>query len=203
VSTAPGKLIDEVLRLGPAPYLKESGFKKRARKFFHSQATSTAHIEFQASQWNMASQARFTINLGRYFPAIAEANCQPIVEEPSKQHLLSAGIRIGHLLPQPQDYWWSIEPDTDLQALAAELVTVLKNFAFPYLERISTLEGIAEHAGHSPVSGRYPTLSVASALLLLGRREEAFTVFREYRSGFPRPQPHHEAWASRHGEAGA
>ena len=203
MATVPSKLIDEVLRLGPAPFLKQAGFKKLARRFVRSVGASTAHIDFQASQWNVKTRARFTINLGSYFPSIAEANGQPIVEDPAKQRLLTAGIRIGHLLPDPQDYWWSIEPDTNLESLANELVTVLDKYASPYLERISTLEGVAEHAGYSPLVGKYPTLSTASALMLLGRTDEALATFRDYKSQFPNPQPHHVAWELRHAKGGA
>jgi hypothetical protein len=203
MATTPSKLIDEVLRLGPAPLLKQAGFKKLARRFFRTDSTSTAHLDFQASQWNVSARARFTINLGRYFPSVAEANGQPIVEDSAKQRLLSAGTRIGHLLPDPQDHWWSIEPDTDLNSLATELVAIIEKYALPYLERISTLEGVAEFAGYNALIGKYPTLSTASALMLLGRTEEALATFREYKNQFPSPQPHHTAWELRHAKSGA
>jgi len=61
-------------------------------------------------------------------------------------------------------------------------VGVLKEVAFPYLDRISTLEGVTASRAKTP------SLSTASELLLLGRTAETFAAFEECRGRFEQPQ---------------
>lgn len=174
--------LDEVISTGVAPLLRGLGYRRRGRTFLLAGELSTAHIRFQASHWNHADCTRFTINLGRYFESIARKNGELVVLDFSKQRQMHVGIRIGHLLPQQSDQWWSIASEGDVPKVAAEVVAALRDYGLPYLESVATLDGVAEFSGYIPSVGHHPTLSKASALDLLGRNGEAEEVRRKLRS---------------------
>jgi hypothetical protein len=176
------RLVSDGSSLDVAPLLKGLGYRRRGRRFLLAGELSTAHIRLQASQWNHADRARFTINLGRYFESIARKNGEPVVLDSSKQRQMHVGIRIGHLLPQQADHWWSIENEGDVTKVAAEVKAALRDYGLPYLESVATLEGLAKFSGYTPSTGHHPAPSMASALELLGRNGEAEEVRRKIRS---------------------
>jgi hypothetical protein len=176
VPTASSKRVDKVISTAVTPFLKGLGYRKHGRRFLLKGDLSTAHIRFQSSQWNHAELTRFTINRGRYFESIARKNGQEVVLDSTKQRHMHVGIRIGHLLPQQADHWWSIANDEDVPKVASEVVAALRDFGLPYLESVASLNGVAKFAGYTPRTGDHPTPSKASALELLGRNEEAEDV---------------------------
>ena len=167
------KLITDVISVGPAPLLKAHGFKKIARHFFRHTPMATCHLDVQASQWNAPDKARFTVNLWSYLPAIAEAKGEVPIEEPAKQKHAHCGIRIGHLLPTPGDVWWCVSSPEEVPQIAAEFALAIERYAIPYLDRVATLEGVAELSGNIPAICSDPTEFTAIALRLLGREQEA------------------------------
>jgi hypothetical protein len=170
------KIITEVITLGPAPLLKTLGFRKVARHFFRHSPAATCHLDVQASQWNALDRARFTVNLWSYLPAIAVAKGEIPITEPTKQKRAHCGIRIGHLLPAPGDYWWCVNSSEEVPRVAAELTSAIEKYAIPYLDRVATLAGVAELSGHIPAICNDPTEFKAIALRLLGREQEAQAV---------------------------
>jgi hypothetical protein len=177
--TVSSKHVDEVISTAVTPFLKGLGYRKHGRRFFLADELSTAHIKFQSSQWNHAELTRFTINLGRYFESIARRNGEEVVLDSTKQRHMHVGIRIGHLLPQQADHWWSIGNDDDVPKVASEVVAALRDFGLPYLESVASIKGVARFAGYTPRTGDHPTPSKASALELLGRVEEAQEMRRQ------------------------
>jgi hypothetical protein len=182
MSTVSSTYVDQVIST-VAPLLKGLGYRKQGRRFLLASELSTAHIRFQSSQWNHAERTRFTISLGRYFESIARKNGEEIVLDSSKQRRMHVGIRIGHLLPQQADHWWSIANDEDVPKVAAEVVSALRDFGLPYLEAVASIDGVAKFAGYTPRTGDHPTPSKASALELLGRVEEAQEMRRRLTRG--------------------
>jgi Domain of unknown function (DUF4304) len=177
--TESSKNIEAVIAAGAAPHLKLLGYRKAGRRFYILSQDSVAHIRFQASQWNNPDKASFTINLSRYFPAIALKNGDPVEVDPTRQRLMHVGIRIGHLLPVQKDYWWSISSARQVDAVAEDVVAALRDFGLPYLEETNSLEGVAKLSGAIPGILSAPTRSKASALSLLGREAEAQAVLAE------------------------
>lgn len=192
--TVSAALIDAVIRAGAAPLLKARGFKKTARNFSKDDPLSTAFIQFQASQWNSPDSARFTINVWRYFHALRPRSGAGCRNPRFESALYSVGVRIGHLMASHQDFWWTITASDDHAAIAAEVTLALEELALPYLDRISTLEGLAEHGGHHPLAGETPYLAVASALAKLGRNDEAMSVFASLTAHKGAIQAFEQAW---------
>jgi hypothetical protein len=171
-------LIQEVIALGPQPFLKSCAFRKIGLHFFHSSTDATCHISFQSSQWNSADQTRFTVNLWTYLPAIAIARGDIVIEDPAKRRFGHCGIRLGYLMPGPADRWWEISSPADVPKTAEEVRSAIEQYAIPFLHRAATLEGVAELSGHFPGKIDLPTPAKATALRLLGREQEAADVER-------------------------
>jgi hypothetical protein len=62
----------------------------------------------------------------------------------------------------------------------------LRDYAMPYLEMTSTLEGVVEFSGYIPRVGKLASRSRVSALVLLGRKEEAEAARTELERPLPR-----------------
>ncbi|WP_273430722.1 DUF4304 domain-containing protein [Chitinibacter tainanensis] len=69
-------LIDGVIKLGIADFLKRHGFKKSGRTWHLMQGENWLIINLQASTSNVGCQGKFTINVGVYVPAIAALDGQ-------------------------------------------------------------------------------------------------------------------------------
>ncbi|NBD35648.1 MAG: DUF4304 domain-containing protein [Chloroflexi bacterium] len=114
--------IDHIVATGIHPVLKARGFKKRGRTF-HRRASDLYHaVRVQASRHNEFDSGRFTINLGIASPEIAAVRLGGReVKNPAGQRNILLYARIGSLLPNQQDKWWPITPETDLSQLAREV----------------------------------------------------------------------------------
>jgi hypothetical protein len=82
------------------------------------------------SQWGSRDDVRFTINLHVGVPQ-----------------------RLGALIADGEDRWWSVDADTDVVQLAEELRTLLADHALPWLEERPSLEQLLDHRG--PAVPRY------------------------------------------------
>jgi len=99
-----------------------------------------------------------------------------VILDPLKQKQMHVGIRIGYLLQEQADYWWTISTANDVPAVAAELVAAMRDYGLPYLNSVASVEGVAEFSGYIPGIGKNATLSKSIALDLLGRSKEAEEV---------------------------
>lgn len=116
------------------------------------------------------------MNLWSYLPAIATAKGEEPITDPVRQKLAHCGVRIGHLLPNPGDFWWLISGADDVERIAAEVSAAVLEVGLPYLDRAETLEGVAALSGHIRAICTDPTESKAIALRLIGRESEALAV---------------------------
>lgn len=160
--------IDAVMKAHFGPSLRQLGFKKKGRNFRRRLSDATQIVNVQASQRNSGGQGQFTLNLGIYFPAAAKfVGRYEELDEPTE---LDCPIRrrIGLLMPLHQDTWWSINPNTELDALSREVTDTLVRYGLPWFEQASRLESAVldddPHAG--------PTTK-AALLMAMGNREAA------------------------------
>lgn len=122
-------LLSEIYR----DVLKPMGWKRSGQNFrmiLTDGASSKGMIvNFQKSQWNDASELRFTINAakktvtGEISPKFREYEC-PFTERKRPQELCNQ---------YDADQWWSITAQTDDNALKSEIAGYLENFAIPWL----------------------------------------------------------------------
>ena len=128
-------------------------------------------MNVQSSQWNVGGSASFTINLGVYFPAVAELEGSRLIDRPA-ENVCHLQQRIGWLMPEPLDRWWDIDCANDVPALGSAVAETVEAFALPWLEGHSTMSAAADADCAWP---RYRAL----LLWCSGRRDEAWAYTKE------------------------
>jgi len=174
-SPSPRELIDAVIASGPAALLKDAGFRKRGKKFYLVEPASSAHLGFRGSWTSSRERTRFTIDLGRYFPAVAVHLGNEVIKDPGKRTWLHYGVPIGHLMePSRADNWWELTSTYEVAQVGASVTVALRDRALPFLRSIATLEGLVAENAFLPQwlhESRRDTR--AAALSILGREDEA------------------------------
>ena len=188
-----GNAIDAVIRGGLAPLMKREGFKKSGRNFLKVDSELVAVLNVQASTSNLGATGKFTINLGRYFPSVARAVGDPDLQGRPKEYDCHLRQRIGFLLPKKLDHWWEIGPETHIEQLAVDVTRVVEGVGLPWLRRVHDL-----HSLKTELEG-FPSIKLASVLLLLGERAQAESCLEELVRASPMAQACATAWAKRHG----
>lgn len=122
---------DAMIKSPIGVHLRELGFRKKRNTFFRSSENGWIAIDFQASQFGTRKSVSFTINLAINFVELRV----PGEDQPSLGRAHIDAQRIGALLPQARDFWWSLEPETDLASTSDELIRDLDQYAIPWLER--------------------------------------------------------------------
>lgn len=180
-----GRRIDEVIRIGLVPLLKEHGFTRKSRTFRKSAGEAIQIVHIQANKWNRGDSGSFTVNLGVYFRAVEELADGSIVDLPNPGQF-TAGTRLGQLMPKPRDRWWKLRPKrfwefTDRftpDIVAAQVGDALRLYGLPWLERTSTRGGLRVAFAH-PMIFPTPLKPIALEFLDRGRTEAARLLQRE------------------------
>jgi hypothetical protein len=165
------KLVDFVAREALAAPLKTVGYRKEGRTWRRRTDESILVVNVQASQWNEQSKGKFTLNVGVYFPALAEQLAiYPVTDKPTENecHFRNRPVMLstGGL-----DTWWSVGPtdsDAKLASTALEVRAIFQKYGEPWLERHRRLCDAKDEL----VRGNHSWWASA-ACLALGNREEA------------------------------
>ena len=179
-----------------APCLKRHGYKKKNNVFFQQSADAITLISIQNSSMTIPETCQFTINLGVYFPQLAELLEQPGREKfPSRAELGQINVRIGKLIPKaPGDMWWRILPDNDWRSVAQDVTYAVETFGVPWVECVASIKAAKTYA----ISERQYLMGAALALLD-GKVDEARGYF-EIRKAQETPiRQIWLHWAEKHG----
>lgn len=130
--------------------LRPEGFRKTGSVFSRSCADVVHLIEVQGSRTNLAGDARFTINVAVFAPAVLYPDIRDITKP-------SVGLahwreRIGFLGNEQVDLWWNVHNDFEAQEAAAELTQRVRTHALPALAKLPNLASLVElwRTGRSP-----------------------------------------------------
>lgn len=108
VSTS-AALIDLIVREHVAPLMKRAGYRKTGRNWHRDSPPTVRVVNVQGSSWNCPDSAQFTVNLGLFFPAAAElASGEPVAARNVPEYACTIRQRIGLLMPQRSDMWWTL-----------------------------------------------------------------------------------------------
>lgn len=123
-----------VIDLAVAPVLKAHGFKKQAKTFWLPGEGAWGVANFQSSARGERCAGRFTVNLGVALERLRDVSVGWTGERP-KESDCHMRERLGFLLPDrlPQDYWWAVDPDTDLARLGDEMAALMAEVVVPFL----------------------------------------------------------------------
>jgi hypothetical protein len=130
------------------PELKRARFRRARNRFSRWVGDGWEIIDFQASSWGSRDDVRFTINLGtalvalRQFTPWDEKNPPP----ESSAHLRE---RIGVLLAG-RDVWWDVGPTTDVDAVAADMLRLLREIGIPWLDARCGLDRVLDLVSAQP-----------------------------------------------------
>ena len=168
------KKIDDIINLDLKALMKAKGFKKKARNFYKELDGGVfLLVNVQGSMYNDNQDARYTVNLGVFFPEIYElVGFGNVAKVPSVPDC-SISKRIGHLKPEKTDYWWQLTPASNLQQLATNLSASVEQYGLPWLQRNSSIaDASAELKGQNP-------FTAAATAVIEGNRTEAADIINK------------------------
>lgn len=165
------KKIKLIAATGLHPLLKQAGFRKNGTHFSRIEQEALQVINVQSSQWNNASSGKFTLNIGVHFAVLAKMlhGKDPMPAVPKEYYCLIRR-RVGTLLPAGNDHWWVVIPETDAEAVAAEVESAWKDYVSPWLEKMRTIAGAAVDL---ETAGGVEFWTAAAARIALGQPERA------------------------------
>ena len=144
----PKSLIEPAL-VALSAELKLRGYAKSGSTFWLRNSDITFIISLQSSTSNISGLAKVTVNLGACIPALQDP--QRLGTRPS---VWSAHWhqRIGHLMPEKSDIWWSIRSVEEGRSIASEIVRCVQQFGLPALAQVSTVSALQRlwESGCSP-----------------------------------------------------
>ncbi len=187
------KRIDAIIREELAPLLREVGFRKKARNFHREHADRIDVINVQASRHNDASSAKFTVNVGVYYPAIAEMSDALPVKGAPKEYDCTVHSRIGALGEDRRDFWWTIEPSSDDASIAKDLAQNVRVYCVPWFERMGNLGAVKD-----TLASKNRSFIAAAIALYQGNRSEAQEFFDRALKERPLAKSRIVAWAREH-----
>jgi uncharacterized protein DUF4304 len=124
-----------------APALRAMGFVGSGRSYVLPSDTHWVLLGFQKSRSSDAAAVPFTVNVtvaSKEAWAAMRRTRGYLPERPSANTFYGPEIwrrRIGMLLPEGADRWWTLTPATPAAALAAEVVDALRLAALPEIRR--------------------------------------------------------------------
>ena len=185
VKSDSSKKIDEVISEGTKQYLKENGFRKTGRCFYKSGDIFIYVIDFQSSQYNDPTSAKFTINVNVVFPYFHEKwTNTPLPKNPSKAAAVISR-RVGHLMNDNGDSWWEVSSETNAQELGMDIRKILSSSALPFLLEIDSVNKVLElvRNGEKPAFSMYnPDIITAIMHKYNGNKDLARKVLGELRA---------------------
>ena len=133
------QMVAAMLKERVAPALRSMGFKGSGQHYHLPVPDHFALLGFQKLRFGTRHDVMFTINLlacsHADWAALVEENPRygpnPVLGAHYEEPLWSQ--RIGFLMPEPHDHWWQVLDDTDTDALADEVVGVLREYGVPAL----------------------------------------------------------------------
>jgi len=116
-----------------AETLRSAGYARRGSSLRKEANGNVAIVEFQKSSKSNAEAIVFTINLGIVCGRLLEGGESSL----KKVGIVDAHVRqrVGMLLADRPDKWWTIDPKTDANSLIEEISSLIEYEAAPYLDR--------------------------------------------------------------------
>ncbi len=186
-------LIDETLNKliaeGLNSKLVQFGFKLYKKKTFRKK-NQESMLELNVQLRKISGQNAGYVSV---FPAIIYDEINSIASElegvePRKGWPVAAA-NVGNLKPEREFIEWPLTTTTDILALGEVIYCSIKDYALPFWEQFSTIEGLID--GYEKKDQRLTLTGnsfywrMAAAYYLTGRHEEAINVLKKWEQGRP------------------
>jgi hypothetical protein len=139
------KLVDAIIKEEAWPLLNSRDWKRKARTFVMESEALTVIIHFQSSKWSNPAEARITVNL-RFFHPVAYRLVMGTPDAPKSLSTCNAvyDTRIGFLMPNPSDHWWTVSvSDVSMtNAVRGEILSAVRDLALPFIEQHLTIPSL-------------------------------------------------------------
>src|ERR1700687_1087954 len=167
MSSAAELLFQRLLR-NLRPLCAASDFRRRSQNFICETPECWGVINFQKSRYPPIDQKSFTINLAIASKRILAYYGKATNVPPPSYACHWAEIRIGSLMPDGQDKWWTLSDEASYVLVEGEVKKALSDLAIPLLKPHLTERGLMElWASKTPGTFEYPSLKYKSILLAL------------------------------------
>jgi hypothetical protein len=129
--------------------LKPHGYSKSGSTFRLRSSETVSIISLQSSTSSTAVLAKVTVNLGVHILALQDperSEKNPSVWSTHWNH------RIGHLMPENNDVWWSIHNTAEAVSVATEIARCVEQYGLPALAQVATVQALRQlwESGRSP-----------------------------------------------------
>ncbi|MCA9618985.1 MAG: DUF4304 domain-containing protein [Myxococcales bacterium] len=167
-----GKRIDEVAEPMFAA-LRDLGFRKRGQTARRSRDAVTQIVNLQKSGSNRGQTGRFTINLAIFHSVLSNLVAwYPQGRSPGESEV-AVQARLGHLLPDAGDKWWTVGPRSDASRLGAEVTHAVLTYGVPWLDDHTELEACLDR------SVTHNAVVRAAMLVALDRKDDAVRLMAD------------------------
>lgn len=119
--------------------LKPKGFKKSGSTFSASNEDLTYFIDIQSSQGSNAAMLKMTVNIEIYSSTVYKLQDTSLPEKWSRHYK----ERIGFLLDNPHDKWWTINNEQDANDSANEISDLIIKRVLPTFDALKTTGDLA------------------------------------------------------------
>ena len=174
-------------------YLKGLGFGKTGTTWIRSLEWPQV-INIQLSGFNTAEEAKFTINVGISIPAFRAAWGSPAATGTLKEYDCELRSRIGSLLPNKNDKWWTVSSVSDPEELLREVLGDISAYALPWLSKLSTFEEVAAEFVRSKMYAKAALASHLAGDLSAAETNMAIALSDASPQALPRLQKLAQAW---------
>ena len=130
------QLFKAMMRDQVAPELRRLGFKGSGQSFLLPSERYWALLGFQKSMYGTRAVVKFTVNATVVDKGVwteSRENHPYLSERPKANTLWVVGWwkRIGSLLPDPHDKWWTVTNEVEAEAAAAEVLAAIQTHVLP------------------------------------------------------------------------
>lgn len=164
-----------------SPHVSKFGFLRRRQRFCARRVRNLAVIEFQKSRRSTKTKTLFTVNLGicsdTLFKFFSDGR-EPEFPSLGECHWTE---RLGFLRTIPEDKWWVIDEQCNLDKLSTELVEDLTRIAIPKMDSLvddCALKALW-HTGRASGLTEFQRLMNLSVLLKATKSEKLGTIIEE------------------------
>ena len=130
----------EMLRYQIAPAIRAEGFKGSGSEYALPDPDYLAMLGFQRSTYSNGDELKFTVNLkvvsrSAWADARSEISYLPVSPRVNVRYSGAPEwtTRIGLLMSQPHDHWWTLRAEDDPLPIAGEIMVVVRTLAIPAL----------------------------------------------------------------------
>ena len=123
-----------------APRLREHGLKGSGQNFYLPSESHWALIGFQKSMFSDSLELKFTINIyvvnkNEWENARSKRSYFPVKPTPTTKWGLGWERRIGFLLPERCDHWWSMKSNSNLENISGQVIEYIVKYALPAIHK--------------------------------------------------------------------